>query len=59
MTRPLMLCLPRTTFEALHKSADGRGKTTTVKKADLLSLLMDHSTVLAKLAEMQIEVNER
>lgn len=58
MTKPLTLCLPLTTFEALHESADGRGQMTRIKKADLLSLLMDHSTALAKLTDMHVEIKE-
>ncbi len=58
MTQPLTLCLPLKTFEELHRLADGRGKKTSVSKADLLALLMDHSRVLAKLADLKIETEE-
>ena len=58
MTRPLTLYLPLETFEALHKAADGRGKKTSVNKADLLALLMDHSRILARLQDMQVEMEE-
>ena len=58
MTRSLTLCLPLKTFEALHKVADGRGKKVSVNKADLLALLMDHSRVLALLADRQIATEE-
>lgn len=58
MTQPLTLYLPLRTFESLHKVADGRGKKASVNKADLLALLMDHSRVLAKLADLHIETEE-
>lgn len=58
MTRPLTLYLPLQTFEALHKAADGRGKKTSVNKADLLALLMDHARVLARLQDMQVETED-
>ena len=58
MTRPLTLYLPLKTFEELHEAADGRGKKALVNKADLLALLMDHSRVLAKLADLRIESEE-
>lgn len=58
MTQPLTLYLPLQTFEALHEAADGRGKKALVAKADLRALLMDHSRVLAKLADIHIETQE-
>ncbi len=58
MTQPLTLYLPLQIFEELHEAADGRGKKASVNKADLLALLMDHSRVLAKLADCGIETEE-
>lgn len=58
MTQPLKLYLPLTVFEELHRAADGCGKKASVTKADLLVLLMDHSRVLAKLTDLQIETEE-
>lgn len=58
MTQPLTLCLPLKTFEMLHEVADGRGKKASVSKADLRALLMDHSRILAKLADLHIETEE-
>ena len=58
MTQPLTLYLPLQIFEGLHKVAGGRGKKASVNKADLLALLMDHSRVLANLADLRIETEE-
>lgn len=58
MTQPLTLCLPLSTFEALHRMSDGRGKKVSVNKSDLRALLMDHSHVLAKLVDLQVETEE-
>ncbi len=56
MTQPLKLHLPLTVFERLHEAADGRGKKTSVFKADLSALLMDHSRLLALASELGINV---
>ena len=58
MTQPLTLYLPLKTFEALHETANGRGKHCTVSKKDLATLLADHARVLAKLEDLQVETEE-
>jgi hypothetical protein len=58
MTQPLTLYLPLRTFEDLFEAAHGRGKKTTVSKADLLALLMDHARVVAKLQDMHVPMEE-
>jgi len=58
MTQPLTLYLPLPTFEELHEAAKGRGKLCKVSKKGLSALLMDHSRVLALLADLQIETEE-
>lgn len=58
MTQLLTLYLPLQIFDALHRSADGRGKKALVAKADLRALLMDHARVLAKLEDMHVETEE-
>lgn len=58
MTQPLKLYLPLTVFERLHKAADGRGKKTSVSKADLAALLMDHSRILSVLQDEGIPVED-
>ena len=58
MTQPLTLCLPLKIFEQLFEAAHGRGKKTTVNKADLLALLMDHARVVAKLQDMHVQTEE-
>ncbi len=58
MTKPLKLCLPLKTFEALASTADGRGQFCRVRKQDLLALLMDHGKVLGLLEDMQVKVEE-
>ena len=55
MTRPLTIYLPLKIFEELRETADGRGKFCKVSKRDLRALLMDHSRILAKLADMRVE----
>lgn len=59
MTQPLTLYLPLKTFEELHAAANGRGKLCKVSKKHLTALLMDHSRVLATLADAQIETEEK
>jgi hypothetical protein len=44
MTVELSLSLAK--FDELWAATEGRGKQCTIKKADLLALLMDHSRVL-------------
>ena len=56
MTRPLTLCLPLKTFDALSAAADGRGVKASVNKADLRKLLVDHSRILARLQDERLEV---
>ncbi len=58
MTQPLTLYLPLAIFEKLHRLADGRGKFCKVSKRDLAALLMDHASALAKLADVQVEMEE-
>jgi hypothetical protein len=58
MTKPLKLHLPLSVFEDLHEAADGRGVFCKVSKKDLRALLMDHSVVLAKLADIHLETEE-
>lgn len=58
MTRPLKLYLPLKNFETLYAAADGRGKSVSVNKMDLLALLTDHSRALARLADLQVATEE-
>jgi hypothetical protein len=53
---PLMLSLPLSEFERLHKAADRKGKTCSVSRTALAALLMDHSRLLAKIEEAYIKV---
>lgn len=56
--KTLKLCLPLETFDKLHEAADGRKGACKVQKDDLQALLIDHSKILAALADMDVPIEE-
>ncbi len=58
--KPLILSLPLVIFEKLHEIAGrkGRGSDVTIKKKDLMALLIDHSRAIARLEDLYVTMEE-